>query len=230
MNTVFESNKPFILKLGGIFAITGGIIFMIANILHPRAEDIDEYINQVNEVADSDNWVAMHLGFFVGALLIAFGLYIFGRSLTSDNAVVWSRLAEIPLVISTSLVTVLIGLDGMASKAVHDTYAEDPTDTAALSDSILIEEIDVALFSMFIIIFFGVTFLLYGLATLSDKEYPRLLGLAAIVLSMASILLGFVQAFNGLSDLVTAMLFPLAASLLNIWVIIIGVLMLRRSM
>lgn len=203
---------------------------MIANIIHPRADDINEYVNQINEVADSDIWVADHLAFFVGALLITFGLYIFGRTLTSDKGMLWSRLGEISLVVSTSLITVLMAIDGMASKSVHDTYAEDKTNQATFQDSILIEEIDVALFSMFIILFFGVTFLLYGLAILSDTEYPRALGLVAIILSILSLVLGFVQAFNGLSDLLTGMLFPAVASFLNIWIIALGVIMLRRSM
>ncbi|MCH8338017.1 MAG: hypothetical protein IH858_04095 [Chloroflexi bacterium] len=111
---------------------------------------------------------------------------------------------------------------------MHDAYAAAPgAGTLAIAE--MMEEIDIGLFSTFIIVFFGVTLLLYGLGVAFSDNYPRWLGWVAVVLATASLITGFVQAYTGLSVLVTSMLFSSFSSFLTLWLLTMGVLMWRRT-
>ncbi len=87
----------------------------------------------------------------------------------------------------------------------------------------MMEEIDVSLFSFYIVIFFGLTFFLYGLAVLKSEEYPTWVGWIAVILSVASFVVGLVQTYTGLSVLVTNMLFASFSSLLTLWLLIMNI-------
>ena len=217
-----DQSQESLWRIGGLLAIVGGIIFMVANLLHPRSSDIEVYEEQIETVADSDIWIVDHLAFMLGALLITLGLYALARFLYTTPGSHWARLAVIPLVISGAVVTVLMGLDGIASKFVHDSLAAAPRSESAQRVSLMMEEIDVGVFSVYILVFFGLTILLYGLAVGYSGTYPSWLGPVAVALGAASIVIGTIQAIDGLSVLITSVLFVLVASLVNVWVIVMG--------
>lgn len=218
-------------KMGGLLAIVGGFIFMIANMLHPRSPDLEVYEEQIRTVAASDIWIVDHLAFLLGALLIILGLYALGRSISDGPAATWARFGSLTAVISGGVISVLIGLDGIASKFVHDGFvaASAAEEATALRISEMLEEVDVAIFSVFILVFFGITFLFYGLAVALGSEYPTWLGWTAVVLAAAALIIGTVQAIDGLSTITTSVLFVGVASLLNLWIIVIGWYMWRRA-
>ena len=87
-------------------------------------------------------------------------------------------------------------------------------------------EIHIGLFSTFVIVFFGVTLPLYGPGVAPSNNLPRWLGWVAVVLATASLITGFVRAYTGLSVLVNNMLY---ASFLTLWLLIMGVVMWRRT-
>ena len=217
-------------KTGGLMSIVGGVIFMIANMLHPRSPDLDVYEEQIRTVGESDIWIVDHLAFLLGALLIIFGLYALGRSISGEPAN-WARFGSVAAFASAGVVSVLVGIDGIASKFVHDEFvAASGTDSAfALRVSEMLEEVDVGIFSIFIVVFFGFTFLLYGLAVAQSDEYPAWLGWIAVILATAAVAIGTVQALYGLSTITTSILFAGVASFLNVWVIVIGWYMWRRG-
>lgn len=218
-------------KTGGVLAIVGGVVFMTANVLHPRSSDISVYKEQIDTVAASDIWIADHLLFLAGGLLILLGLYAFGRSISGDRASTWARFGAVMAVVSTSVLAVLAGIDGIASKFVHDSYASasGAEKATALQISEMLEQVDVALFSIWIVMFFGLTFLFFGLAVVQGNDYPAWLGWSAIVLALASMTVGTVQAFDGLSVATTNVSFVGVASLLNIWIIVMGWYLWRRG-
>ena len=218
-------------KAGGLLAIVGGVIFVIANVLHARSSDIEVYEEQIRTVAASDIWIADHLLLMVGGLLIILGLYALGRSISGEPASTWARFGSVTAIVSGGVIVVLSGIDGIASKFVHDAFAaaSGPEAATALQISEMLEEVDVALFSILILVFFGFTFLLYGLAVALGSEYPTWLGWAAIVLAVASLIIGTVQAFDGLSVITTNVSFAGVASLLNIWIIVMGWYLWRRA-
>ena len=204
---------------------------MIANMVHPRSPDIEIYEEQIRTVSNSDIWIVDHLLFLLGALLIIFALYALAQSISDERASTWVRFGSVTAIISGGVVSVLIGTDGIASKFVHDAFVAAPgaESAMALRISEMLEEVDVAIFSIFILVFFGVTFLLYGLAVALDDEYPTWLGWTAIVLAVASLTIGTVQALSGLSTITTSVAFTGVASLLNVWIIVTGWYLWRRA-
>ncbi len=211
-------------------AIVGGIVFMIFNMLHARADDIEIYQNQIQAVADSDIWIVDHLGLGIGMLVLSVGLLFLGRSIAGGRAQVWVKVAELALFASVGLGAVLFAVDGISSKFIHDAFVAAPAgeQATALRVSELMEQIDVGLFSMLIIVFFGFTFGSYGVALKMSDSYHMAYGWIALVLGIVAIVIGIYQAIDGLSTEVTTFAFAGVASVLNLWVIVIGVNMWRR--
>ncbi len=217
-----------LIRIGSVSAIIGAVLFMIANVLHPRSPDIESTQAQIETVAASDLWLSDHLVLLVSGLLLLGGLIALRKSITSQPGAAWAEFGYASALVSTGVWVVLVGLDGIASKVVHDAYAAAPgAGTLAIAE--MMEEIDIGLFSTFIIVFFGVTLLLYGLGVALSDDFPRWLGWVAVVLAIASLIIGFVQAYTGLSVLVTSTLFAGFSSFLTLWLLIMGVLMWRRT-
>ena len=49
------------------------------------------------------------------------------------------------------------------------------------------------------------------------------------MLGIAAAVLGLVQTYEGPSDLVTKILFPIVSILLTVWVLVMGILMWRKT-
>ncbi len=71
--------------------------------------------------------------------------------------------------------------------------------------------------------------ILYGLAILTDDVYPRWLGWVAVIGGVASVLVGLNQAYRGLSDLTTNILYPIVSTVLILWFLVMGVVLWRRA-
>ena len=217
-----------LIRIGAVSAIIGAVLFMIANVLHPRSSNIEITQAQIETVAASDIWLTDHLVLLVSGLLLLGGLVAMRRSITGQPGAAWAEFGYASALVSTGVWVVLMGLDGIVSKVVHDAYAAAPG-AVTLAVAEMMEEIDIGLLSTFIIVFFGVTLLLYGLGVALSDNFPRWLGWVAVVLAIASLIAGFVQAYTGLSVLVTSVLFVSFASFLTLWLLIMGVLMWRRT-
>ena len=90
-----------------------------------------------------------------------------------------------------------------------------------------LEQIDVALFSIYITLFFGITLFLYGIATANSPQYPKWMGYFVAVLSAGSLIVGWIQATSGLSFLITNVFFASFASLEMLWILAMGIFVLR---
>ena len=223
--TVGSNEHKTLLRISSLAAIVGSIFFMITNILHPRSPNIEVNEFQIETVAHSNIWITDHVVMWLAGVLMLAGLIAIQQSITSKDSLAWAYLGYVSAIISTALWTVLMAVDGIASKMVHSAWAAAPTaeKASALRVAEMMEEIDVALFSFYIIIFFGLTFFLFGLAVLKSDNYPTWLGWTAVVLSVASFIVGLVQSYTGLSVLVTNMLFASFSSFLTLWLLIMNI-------
>ena len=224
--------EKYMMRIGAASGVLGAIVFAVGNMLHPRSDDIEVYAEQIKEVAASDFWITDHLLFFVGAILMSVFLIALHRTMLDGLAGALSRLAYFGTVASTAVITVLVGLDGMASKAIHDAWAAAPDSekATALRVAEAMEEVDVGVFSAWIILFFGATFIAYGLAVAMSDNFPKWLGWAAAVLGLISLVVGFDQACDGLSVFITNQAFAGSATLLTVWVLVMAILMGRKTM
>lgn len=218
-------------RIGGVSAVARAVIGFVTNLLHPRTPDYSSPENLLRAVAESPIWVVDHLGLLVAILLTLGALVAISRSLTAGQGTAWARLGLAGAVVSTAVAVVLIGSDGIVAKAAATAWANAPAAERAVAFRIAaaVEQFDLALFSLFIVIFFGMTILLYGLAILTSAAYPQWLGWVAVLEGLASIPPGFIQAYNGPSVLVTNILFPIFSSIATVWGLLMGIHLWRKS-
>jgi hypothetical protein len=121
--------------------------------------------------------------------------------------------------------------DGITVKVLADAWAKAPATekAAAFSVAHALAQINVAVFSVWVIEFFGVTIILYGLAVLTSSVYPKWLGWVAVLAGIGSALIGLNQAYKGPSTLVTNVLFPIFSIIITIWVLVMGILLWRKA-
>lgn len=224
--------EKYMMRIGAAAGVIGAVIFAVGNMLHPRSDDIEVYAEQIKAVAGSDFWITDHLMFFVGGILIAVFLIALHRTMQDGLPGALSRLGYFGTLTSTAVLTVLVGLDGIASKAIHDGWAAAPESEKAVALRVAeaMEEIDVGVFSAWIILFFGATFIVYGLAVALSGNFPKWLGWVAAVLGLVSLVVGFYQAYDGLSVTITNYAFAGTATLLTVWVLVMSILMGRKTM
>lgn len=225
-------SEAHMMKIGAAAGVIGAIVFAVANMLHARSDNIEIYAEQVKAVAESDIWITDHLLLFIGGVLVAVFLVALHRTMLDGLPGALSRLAYFGTVASTGVLTVLVGIDGLASKATHDAWAAAPEAEKAVAQRVAeaMENVDVGIFSVWIILFFGAAFILYGLAVAMSDNFPKWLGWVAAVLGLISLVVGFYQSYDGLSVEVTNYAFATVATLLTVWVLVMAILMGRKTM
>ncbi len=90
-------------------------------------------------------------------------------------------------------------------------------------------EISLSLFALWIAIFWGLTFILYGLAISLSEVYPKWLGWIAVVVGIGAAVLGVIHSHEGASMVLSNIYFGVVSILLTIWVLVLGVLMGWRA-
>ena len=225
-------NDTYMMRIGATAGMVGAVIFAVANMLHARSDDIEIYAEQIKAVAESDIWLTAHLLLLVGGILIAVFLIALHRTMLDGLAGALSRIGYFGTVASTGVMVVLVGVDGIASKAVHDAWAaaSGTEQAVALRVAEAMENIDVGIFSAWIILFFGLTFIVYGLAVAMSDNFPKWMGWIAAALGLVSLVVGFYQAYDGLSVFITTYAFSGTATLLTVWVLVMAILMARKTM
>ncbi len=216
-----------VLRLGSWAAILGAVVALVANGLHPRVSETGDYVAAEMElVSGSDAWVPIHVAIMLAFLLIVFGLFALTRSMKGGRAQGLSRVALGALVLSAPVALVHSVLDAYALKAVADAVAESGPELGGAGT--VIANITWSTLMGLNVLFLGVTPIAFGLAVASDGGYPRWLGWVALALGVVSVV-------NGLGGLIAGpttaffMVFPVAAGLITLWVLAMGVLLGRRA-
>ena len=62
-----------------------------------------------------------------------------------------------------------------------------------------------------------------------SNVYPKWLGWIALVLGIAGAGIGMVQAFDGPSEPMTNIIFPIVSILLTVWTLVMGVFMWKKT-
>ena len=222
--------QRWILRLGAGAGIAGSLVAMVANLLHPATPTGDPE-GVARTIAHSQIWVADHLAIVLGLILMLGGLVAIARSITVGLADALARLGEITAVAGITVGLVLVILDGVAAKHIAEAWqAAPPVEEAAALRLVLAEEtINFALASLFNVLFAGVTFVLYGLAVAWSGLYPRWLGWVAVVAGFGSMAVGLVQAYAGESTTLTRSLTIVFPTIITLWVVQLGILVLRRT-
>lgn len=113
-------------RAGAGAAIVGTALALVFNILHPRTSgDPGDTEAHLRLVADSDIWLLDHVSLGVAILLSALGLITILRSVEADGepAWAWGRLAIVAALLSALFGMVVVAVDGLALKAVADSWS-----------------------------------------------------------------------------------------------------------
>lgn len=216
-------------RIGSRLAVIGAIIALAANLLHPRTLPSPSPEAYLAEIAGSRLWVVDHLGIFVGFLLIAGGLVAFSRSLQGAGAA-WGRLGAALAVASLGVLGVFFAGDGIAEKTLAQAFVAAPPAerAAALHAAEALTALNFALFSVMMVLYFGLTYVVFGLAVLADGTYNRWMGAWPLLAGLAMIPVGLVQMLSGPSSR-TFGFFGVFSLALTVWVLVMGIKLGRRA-
>src|SRR5207247_4122162 len=107
-------------------------------------------------------------------LLVTGGLVAVYRSITSGPGAAWARLGFAAALVSAGLGFVTVAVEGIAIKRVAVAWASAPRGEKAVAFRVAdaLVQIQWALDSVWILIFFGVTFILYCVGVVLCGVYP----------------------------------------------------------
>lgn len=218
-------------RIGAVSAIVGSVLAVVVNLLHPRTPDIARVEAFLPMVAGSAGWVGDHVGILFAVLLVTGGLVVISRSIGTEPGAAWAALGLAGALVSTAIGLVWMATDGIAMKVVADAWASAPPAEKAVAfrDGFLLAKVNIALFTVWDICFFGGTFILYGLAVATSDAYPKWLGWVAMAAGLGSALVGLNLAYQGPSHLVLNILFPIFSIIITVWVFVMGVFLWRRA-
>jgi hypothetical protein len=230
MTTKPSLEKWSIFRIGAVAGIVGSLLAMVGNLLHP-ATPTGNPEGVAHTIAQSANWVLVHLVIVVGLILMLGALVALSRSIEGGvpGALAW--LGSIAAVAGVTVGMILVIVDGVAAKHLADAWEAAPPEEAAAALQVVVAEeaINFALAALFNILFAGVTFILLGLAVAWSGEYPRWLGWVVVVAGVGSVPVGLVQAYAGESIGFTRIATIIFPTIITLWVVGMCVLMLRKA-
>ncbi len=217
-------------KVGGIAAILGVVCLVIASSIHPMTADPADAPAAFAEYAADRLWVASHLGQLLGVGLVTGGLVALSWRLRRGRAGVWAVLGGAGTITGLSLSGALQAVDGIALKIMVDRWADAGPESQSLlfETAFAVRQIEIGLASM-VMLFFGLTAMLYAGAFRLSEDAPDWLGWLAVLSGAAMLVAGVMYAYAGFSE--SAMMVSMPASLLLMfWGTGVGVFLLRSSL
>jgi hypothetical protein len=218
-------------RIGGILLIVGSVLGVVTNLLHPNPPDIGDPIAQLKLISTSEHWGPIHVGIVLASIIRLGGLVAFTYSFNEGYGAAWSRIALAGAIVGGAAAVVLFAVDGIASQklAIAWAHAAPSEIPIAYQVSQSNQYVGFGIYGLWIMVFFGLTYIAYGLAVATSHEYPRWLGWVAVAAGAGSFVVGYFQYFSGLTDLLTNKLFPAFAIVLAIWTVVMGWLLWRKA-
>jgi len=212
-----------------VLFLLGLVVLVISTQLHPAHENPMDNPAVFREYAQSDQWIAVHLGQFAGFLLVVGGLVALSFSLTirPDAAAAVARFGLAAAVTTGASFTILQAVDGIALKRAVDAWASAPPDqqVAAFAAAEAIRWIEIGLNSLSFSLV-GLTLVLYGIALALSGVYARWVGWLAAAAGVAHIIRGVGVSYEGFVPSTAALI---GLALLALWTVVMAVMMWRQS-
>ena len=114
-----QFHRP-LLRIGSIAFLAGVIIVVVSTAIHPSREDPANHLLVFEEYANSDTWIAIHIGQLAGGIMVCAGGFVtLYRLLSQSKSSMASALAWIGLalaIMTASAIAILQAVDGIALK------------------------------------------------------------------------------------------------------------------
>lgn len=190
--------------MGTIAFILGIVIFLVSTIFRPSREDPTNHLRVFAEYAQSNIWIAAHIGQLAGGLLVFGGgfvaLYRFlGQTSESGlvSALAWLGLAA--TILTAGTLVILQAVDGISLKRAVDSWATAPQaeKIAAFRVAEGIRWIEIGTPNMFRILQ-GATGIVFGVAiAIKRGAFPRWVGGIGIFAGILAMNDGISVAYSG---------------------------------
>lgn len=202
-----------LLRLGAVSIVVGLVLQFVMGLLHPSRADPNDSAAAFAEYARSDAWIAVHIGQFVGTLLIVIGLVAVSRHLArqAGGAGAAALVAGLAAVLVAAVFAVQMAVDGVALKDAVETWARAPEADrqAAFLAAEAVRWTEKGL-SAFFQLLNGVALLALGLAMVLGRGFPRWLGWVGVIAGLGALPGSVVVAYTGFSPTAARVLQPAA--------------------
>ncbi len=211
-----------------IAAFSGALLLLAGTYLHPMNADPNVPLAAFTEYAADHHWVASHLMQLSGITSMVAALLLLSRRMAGGPADAAVTLGTAGAVASLAVAAALQAVDGVALKAIVNTWAAAPEQKKEVlfHAAYAVRQIEIGLASI-TSLFFGLTVSIYGIALLTDPRFPKWLGFLALAGGAPTAIAGIVIAYTGFSDLEMTINMS-SGSLLLGWMVALGVYVWRK--
>jgi hypothetical protein len=218
-------------RVGSVLFIAGMAITIVSTVIHASTEDPSNHPVVFTIYASDDSWIAVHIGQFVGAIMVFGGGFVaLHRLLVHSESNMTSVLVWIGLalaIMTASSVAVLQAVDGIAQKRAVDSYVAAPPEEKVISLKVAegIRFIEYGTNSIFI--FQGAVAVIFGAAIVKSMILSKWIGGAGVVMGAVTIYAGIEVAYQGFENATTE--YGISWIIYFIWVGILGGFMWKKS-
>ena len=220
--------EPPLLRIGAVSIILGVIISGVSGAFHGGHQPHDLVVT-LPQYATNANWIVVHLGQFLGQLLVVGGLVGLYRSITLGPGAALAQLGFVAAVVAISVYAANQAVDGIAIKFVAKEWVNAPAEEKEVAFRVAeaVRHIEIGLTSLTVLIL-GVAFILYGVAIELSRVYPRWLGWLTVLGGGLWVVVSIFYAYRGFSPLAIT-INQAAGYVLLVWALALAVLMWRRA-
>jgi hypothetical protein len=233
MHTKAEYERP-LFRMGTVAFILGVVIFLVSTIFHPSREDPTNHLRVFAEYAQSNIWIAAHMGQLAGGLLVfAGGFVALYRFLVQSSesglvsALAWLGLAA--TILTAGTLVILQAVDGISLKRAVDSWATAPQAEKIVAFRVTegLRWIEIGTASLFRILQ-GATGIIFGSAiAIKRGAFPRWVGGIGIFAGILTMYDGISVAYIGFAGSHLAATYELTYA---VWAIIVAIYMWKRTM
>jgi hypothetical protein len=221
-----------LLRIGAVAGITGVLLQVAMDQMHPAHSDPNDSKAAFTEYAHYGLWTVVHIGQWLGTLLLVMALLVLARRLSDQRGLAGALalIGGVTAVIVAAVFTVQMAVDGVALRSAIDTWtsaAAGPGRTSAFQVADGLRGLEKGL-SGFFHLSNGLTLIVLGLSIAIGELYARWLGATAVLAGLGFLVGGVVTANAGFSSDAGLVLTPTLA-LLAIFIIGICVSMWRAA-
>src|SRR6266566_7089664 len=190
------------LRVPATLVFGGVLISLVVGFLHPDQAPANDHAAAFAEYARSNAWIVVHLGQFIGMMVIIAGLVALFLVLDArPGRSVWAGpFGAVAAVLALGLYGVLQAVDGVALKHAVDAWATAPQAEKvarfASAETIRWLEWSVRSYHSYLL---GASFLLYGAVVARTAGVPRPIGYLMGLSGLAYIAQGWVIGSEGFS-------------------------------
>jgi hypothetical protein len=221
-----------LLRIGSIAFIAGAIIAIVSTFFHATSKDPANQLLEFTAYANSDSWTSVHIGQFVGVIIVFSGgfvaLYLLLVRSESSMASILAWIGLALAIMTASAFAVLQAVDGIANKMAVDSWVAAPPEKKDITFTVAegIRFIEYGTNSIFRILQ-GTVAVIFGITILKSKILNKWICVAGVIIGAVTIYAGLEVVYLGFVGPTTVI--GISMIIYFIWIGILGVLMLRKS-